>query len=107
MLRLEEIKQSLVKGAEFEGKDYAHKWVSQEDIYWLINEVEKNQQADIFKNEGMAIFIKGNLTYGVHPDNLESNLKYLAKGAMGFDWVNIAKNNGVQIENIGESTNKN
>jgi hypothetical protein len=106
MSRLEEIKESLIKGAEIEGKDYAHKWLDQDDIYWLIKEVENNQRADIYKNEGMAIFIKGKMAVGIHPDNLENNLKHLAIGAMGFNWANIAKTNGINIEITGNSTNK-
>jgi hypothetical protein len=53
---------------------------------------------DLYKDEGLAIFIKGKMVIGIHPKNLENNLMHLAKGNMGFDWGIIAKNNGVKIE---------
>lgn len=45
----------------------------------------KNNET-FFKNEGIAIFVKGNMVLGIHPDNLENNAKALNNGAIGIDW---------------------
>lgn len=52
---------------------------------------------DLYKNEGMAIYIKGKMVIGIHPKNLENNLMHLTNGNMSFDWGVIAKNNGIKI----------
>lgn len=46
---------------------------------------------DYYKDQGMAIFIKGKLAIGIHPDNLENNLKALKNNIMTIDWGNYEK----------------
>lgn len=41
---------------------------------------------DLYKNEGMAIYIKGKMAVGIYPDNLENNIENLDNGRMRFDW---------------------
>ncbi|MFT4400548.1 hypothetical protein ACMX2I_10970 [Bacillus sp. SW14] len=41
---------------------------------------------DFYKNEGVAIFIKGKMVYGIHPDNLHNNLKALKNGDLKIKW---------------------
>jgi len=41
---------------------------------------------DFYKNEGIAIFIKGQMVIGIHPDNLENNTKALNNGDMKLNW---------------------
>lgn len=55
---------------------------------------------DIYKNEGMAIFIKGKMVIGIHPDNLINNLYHLSEGNMKLDWGAIAKNVGIELEKL-------
>lgn len=50
------------------------------------NEVKKADVSDFYKEEGMAIFINGQMVIGIHPDNLENNLNALSDGTMKIDW---------------------
>lgn len=52
---------------------------------------------DIYKNEGMAIFIKGKMVIGIHPNNLINNLSNLEKGNMSINWSQLAENAGVKL----------
>lgn len=60
--------------------------------YYVESINEKSSVDDIYKDEGIAIFIKGKLIYGIYPDNLENNLEALIKGDMKIDWE-VIKNN--------------
>jgi hypothetical protein len=71
-------------------------FTNEEGEFTHIDKIKKqNNHNDFYKNEGIAIFVKGNLVYGIHPDNLESNLEALTKGDMKFDWE-VIKNNYVK-----------
>lgn len=50
---------------------------------------ESNNKRDPFKEEGIAIYVKGKLVYGIHPDNVENNVEALSNGTMGFDWKKL------------------
>jgi hypothetical protein len=58
---------------------------------------------DIYKTEGMAIFIKGKLAFGIHPNNLTNNLYHLSKGNMNIDWATTAKNHGIDLGKLPEN----
>lgn len=47
---------------------------------------------EFYKKEGIAIFIKGKMVVGVHPDNVENNVEGLDNGAMKLDWKTLLKN---------------
>jgi hypothetical protein len=51
---------------------------------------------EMYKNEGMAIFIKGQMVIGIHPNNLESNLAALKDGSMKLDW-GILRDNAMNV----------
>jgi hypothetical protein len=53
---------------------------------------------EIYKNDGMAIYIKGQMVIGVHPDNLINNLFHLSEGNLKLDWGIIAKNSGIELD---------
>jgi hypothetical protein len=55
---------------------------------------------NIYKNEGMAIFIKGKMVIGIHPDNLINNLYNLSEGNMKVDWGGIAENAGIGLSKL-------
>jgi hypothetical protein len=55
---------------------------------------------NIYKNEGMAIFIKGKMVIGIHPDNLINNLYNLAEKNMNLDWGVVARNAGIDLEKL-------
>jgi hypothetical protein len=48
--------------------------------------VGENKAEEFYKNEGMAIYIKGKLAVGIHPDNLENNINALSKEDMKLNW---------------------
>jgi hypothetical protein len=52
---------------------------------------------EIYKNDGIAIYIKGQMVIGIHPDNLINNLFHLSEGNMKLDWGIIAKNAGIDL----------
>ncbi|WP_345806127.1 hypothetical protein [Bacillus subtilis] len=39
------------------------------------NELKKESVEEFYKNEGAAIFVKGRMIYGIHPDNLNNFVK--------------------------------
>jgi hypothetical protein len=41
---------------------------------------------EFYRNEGIAIYCKGKMVYGIHPDNVDNNLKALSEGTMKFNW---------------------
>lgn len=45
----------------------------------------KNDE-EFYKNEGIAIFVKGKMMIGIHPDNLVNNTKALNDGQLKIDW---------------------
>lgn len=104
MVTVGEVSEALFNAKE-EAK-YAHllegnTYPAASELMFYAKEKEVKKEIDItdlYKNEGMAIFIKGKMVVGIYPDNLENNLKLLANGNMGFDWRVIAKNNGINIE---------
>ncbi len=49
-------------------------------------------RSDIYKDEGIAIYVKGKLVYGIHPDNVENNVEALDNGSLKFDWKQLLKN---------------
>jgi len=51
-----------------------------------LENVESKTGEIFYKQEGAAIFIKGKMILGIHPDNLENNLKALNNGDMKIDW---------------------
>ena len=51
--------------------------------------MDKNIQ-DFYKEEGIAIFIKGRMVLGIHPDNVENNLDALNSGAMKINWKSLS-----------------
>jgi hypothetical protein len=53
---------------------------------------EPKNKIDLFKEEGIAIYVKGKLVYGIHPDNVENNIEALDNGSMKFDWKQLLKN---------------
>ena len=53
---------------------------------------EPNNKPDPYKEEGIAIYVKGKLVYGIHPDNVENNVEALDNGSMKFDWKQLLKN---------------
>lgn len=54
---------------------------------------------DFFKNEGIAIFVKGNMMIGIDPENLESNTKALNNGDVKIDWEYLlSKANGFETD---------
>jgi len=56
----------------------------------------KNNE-NFFKNEGIAIFVKGNMALGIHPENLENNTRALNNGDMKIDWeLLLARANGTE-----------
>lgn len=44
---------------------------------------------DFYKNEGAAVFIKGKMVFGIHPDNLHNNLRALENGDLKIKWWQI------------------
>ncbi len=48
---------------------------------------------DYYVSEGLAIFIKGKMVIGIHPDNLENNIRNLTTGNMQIDWEYLLENN--------------
>jgi hypothetical protein len=48
--------------------------------------INENQMQDIYQNEGIAIFAKGKMILGIHPDNVENNVKSLDNGSMKINW---------------------
>jgi len=45
-----------------------------------------------YASEGAAVFIKGKMVIGIHPDNLENNIRNLATGNMKIDWERLLEN---------------
>jgi len=42
--------------------------------------------ADFYRNEGITIFVKGKFKLGIHPDNMENNIKALNDGTSKIAW---------------------
>ena len=48
---------------------------------------------DKYVSEGLAIFIKGKMVIGIHPDNLTNNIRDLENGNMKINWGYLLENN--------------
>ena len=52
-----------------------------------MNENEKQIEAeDIYKNEGIAIFVKGEMMVGIHSNDVENSVEALSDGSMKINW---------------------
>lgn len=61
-------------------------------------ENKKQELEDLIMDEGMAIIIKGQRMIGIHPDNLENNLKALNNGDLKLDWeLMLSRANGTEV----------
>ncbi|WLR53577.1 hypothetical protein LC048_13700 [Mesobacillus subterraneus] len=58
---------------------------------------KKEKDEDFYKNEGISIFVKGQMMIGIHPDNLESNTIALNNGDLKIDWeLLLSRANGTE-----------
>lgn len=57
---------------------------------------------EYFKNEGIAIFMKGKMRIGIHPNNLENNCKALDDRGIIINWMDML-NNSDYVHNIGSN----
>jgi hypothetical protein len=51
-----------------------------------MTENKRQELEELIRNEGIAIFVKGKMVIGIHPDNVENNTKLLNSGDMKIDW---------------------
>lgn len=63
----------------------------QKEIVDKLENEENNSSDEYYKEEGVAIYSKGRLVYGIHPDNVDNNLKHLKDGTLKFDWGSLEK----------------
>jgi hypothetical protein len=56
------------------------------DVDEMTEKSEKVFHEELYKNNGMAIFVKGRMVVGIHPDDLIGILEGLSKENIKFDW---------------------
>lgn len=58
-----------------------------------VERVEVSETGDrVFREQGMAIYIKGKMVVGIHPNNLQNNIDGLASDDLKFHWPTLLKN---------------
>ena len=62
----------------------------QKQLLEICDSICTEERIELYKNEGLALFYKGNIILGVHPKNLEDTLERLRKGSMVIDWDHVA-----------------
>lgn len=84
--KLKEIEERFNSAADYEGELYKWKGLRNEDVEYLISEVKRLRNINFYSTEGAALFVKGELKLGIHPNNLENNFKALEDGSMKINW---------------------
>lgn len=60
--------------------------VSDNGYHWVYQE---NLEQEIYREDSLAIYVKGRLVYGVHPKNVNNFIDQLETGELKFDWSSI------------------
>jgi hypothetical protein len=90
--KLEEIKSTLKWSEKVEGNEYAHKALSQEDILWLINEVEEQRIDTLMYREYLDREKDTNWLLRKRNKRYEEALNKIVKmGETGGNWLEPAK----------------